>query len=79
MLLSKAHWCHCCRRLSTLRQPRLPPGAPPTLMSRCSSWAECMNLSERKIWYMMYCLCTSSRMLARMTACRSVSMYSNTR
>ena len=50
-----------------------------TLMSRCSSCAECMYLRERKIWYMMYCLCTSSRMLARITACRSVSMYSNTR
>ena len=22
-----------------------------------------------KLWYMMYCLCISSRMLARMTAC----------
>ena len=48
-------------------------------MSRWRSDAECMNLRERKIWYMMYCLWISSRMDARMTACRSVSMYSKTR
>jgi hypothetical protein len=32
-------------------------------------------LRDLSSWYMMYCLCTSSRMLARMTWCRSVSMY----
>ncbi len=38
-----------------------------------------MYFSDLKSWYIMYCLWTSSRILALMTAWRSVSMYSNMR
>ena len=69
------------RRVSGATLGARTAAGPPahTLMSRCSSCAECMYLSARKIWYMQYCLWISSRMLARTTACMSVSIYSNTR
>ena len=48
-------------------------------MSRGTRSAECMYSSALNVWYMMYCLCIRSRMFARITACRSVSMYSKIR
>lgn len=38
-----------------------------------------MYFSDFSSWYIMYDLWISSSMLARMTACRSVSMYSKIR
>jgi hypothetical protein len=42
-------------------------------MSLCTTFAECMYFSALSSWYIMYCLWISSKILALMTACRSVS------
>ena len=47
--------------------------------SRCSKPPEWQYLSALSVWYTMNCLCTGSRMFARITACKSVSMKSKTR
>ncbi len=50
-----------------------------TFMSRCNIPAVCKYFNAFKSWYMMYCLWTSSKIFARITACKSVSINSNTK
>ena len=40
---------------------------------------ECIYLSALSVCHKMYCLWISCRILARMAACKSVSMYSKTK